>query len=116
MDFKSSLKGGDQEKVLVTFLSSGVYADATGNGLVTIPMSASLSEFEYIDPITKANLEAAGDSSMVATFAAMGINLGISLVFSGSISAMWTMVNTIQLVSLLPLCNVNWPQITVLAF
>ncbi len=76
-------------------MNSDVYTDATGNGLVTIPMSASLSAFEYIDPATKARLEAAGDSSMVATFAAMGINLGISLVFGGSISAMWTMVNTI---------------------
>jgi hypothetical protein len=29
---------------------------------------------------------------------------------------MWTMVNTIQLVSLLPLCNVNWPQISIIVF
>jgi len=54
-----------------------------------------LNSYEYIDPETKAKLNAAGDSSMAATFAAMAINLGISLVFGGSISAMWTMVNTI---------------------
>lgn len=58
-------------------------------------MSGYLSKYEYIDPATKARLDAAGDSSMAATFAAVGINLGISLVFGGSISAMWTMVNTI---------------------
>jgi len=40
---------------------------------------------------------------MLATFGAVAVNLAISLVFGGSISAMWTMVNTIQLISLLPL-------------
>jgi len=30
-----------------------------------------------------------------ATFAGVGINLAISTIFGGSISAMWTMINTI---------------------
>ena len=53
---------------------------------------------------------------MLATFGALAINLAISLIFGGQISAMWTMINTIQMVSLLPLCNINFPQITVLVF
>lgn len=53
---------------------------------------------------------------MLATLGAVGINLAVSLIFGGSISAMWTMVNTIQLVSLLPLMDVDWPTITVLVF
>ena len=32
---------------------------------------------------------------MLATLGGMAINLGISLIFGGSISAMWTMINTI---------------------
>ncbi|CDW89486.1 UNKNOWN [Stylonychia lemnae] len=111
-----SLKGNGKEQVTVEFLSSDIYKDQTGNGMVTNPMYGYLNAYSYIDPETKAKLDAAGDSSMVATFAAMGINLGISLVFGGSISAMWTMVNTIQLVSLLPLCNINYPQIAILVF
>ena len=51
---------------------------------------------------------------MLATFGAVAINLVISQLFGGSIAAMWTMVNTIQLISLLPLCNVNFPKITVM--
>jgi len=46
----------------------------------------------------------------------VAINLAISLVFGGSISAMWTMVNTIQMISLLPLCAVKYPPIAILVF
>jgi hypothetical protein len=53
---------------------------------------------------------------MLTTFGAMAINLGISTIFGGSISAMWTMVNTIQLVSLLPLTAVNYPEIVKIVF
>lgn len=80
---------------MIQFLNSNIYKDNTGNGINLTPLYGYLSAFDYIDPETKAKLDSAGDSSMVATFAAMGINLGISLVFGGSISAMWTMVNTI---------------------
>ena len=53
---------------------------------------------------------------MLATFGGVALNLAISLIFGGSISAMWTMVNTIQLVSLLPLTAVNYPYIVRLVF
>ena len=79
-------------------------------------MVGYLSPYKYIDPVAAAKLNAAGDTSMLATFAGVAINLGISIVFGGSISAMWTMVNTIQLVSLLPLCDVDWPPISVMVF
>jgi hypothetical protein len=58
-------------------------------------MSGTLNAYDYLDPNLAANLDAAGDSSVVATFLGAAINLGISLIFGGSISAMWTMVNTI---------------------
>ncbi|CDW91263.1 fu domain containing protein [Stylonychia lemnae] len=111
-----SLKGNEKEIVIVTFQSSSIYKDPTGNGMNVKPMYAYLNKYDYIDPETKAKLNAAGDTSMLATFGAVAINLAISLVFGGSISAMWTMVNTIQLISLLPLCNVNYPPITLLIF
>jgi hypothetical protein len=114
LEVKQSLKG--TEKIKLQFLTSKIYVDNTGNGIITLPLTGSLPVYEYIDPATKAKLDAAGDTSMLATFGGMAINLGISLVFGGSISAMWTMVNTIQLISLLPLMDVNWPNIVVLVF
>ena len=110
----STLKGS--EKVILTFLNSKIYVDNAGNGIITLPISGSLVAYTYIDPATKAKLDAAGDTSMLATLGGMAINLAISLIFGGSISAMWTMVNTIQLISLLPLMDVNWPNIVVLVF
>jgi hypothetical protein len=62
---------------------------------VTIPISGYLSPYSYIDPATAAALNSAGTTSMLATLGAVGINLAVSLIFGGSISAMWTMVNTI---------------------
>lgn len=79
----------------ISFLSNNLYIDATGNGMIKTPLSGLLSKYDFIDAATKAKLDAAGDSSMMATFGAMALNLGISLIFGGSISAMWTMVNTI---------------------
>ena len=69
--------------------------DDTGNGIVTIPISGYLNPYSYIDPATAANLNAAGTSSMLATLGVVALNLVVSIVFGGSISAMWTMVNTI---------------------
>lgn len=95
MTFYSSLKGGGSETVTITFLKPTVYLDQTGNGMIVTPMTGSLSKYDFIDSATKAKLDAAGENSMVATLSAMALNLGISLIFGGSISAMWTMVNTI---------------------
>ncbi|CDW80137.1 UNKNOWN [Stylonychia lemnae] len=111
-----SLKGEEKERLSLTFLSPNTYKDPTGNGMALKPLYTYLNKYDYINPETKAKLEAAGDSSMMATLVAVLINLGISLVFGGSVSAMWTMVNTIQLISLLPLCDVNYPGITLLIF
>ena len=114
LSMKSSLKG--TEKVFLNFLNGKIYLDNAGNGIITTPLSGQLQAYLYIDPATKAKLDAAGDTSMLATLGGMALNLAISLIFGGSISAMWTMVNTIQLVSLLPLMSVNWPNIVVLVF
>ncbi|CDW87691.1 fu domain containing protein [Stylonychia lemnae] len=111
-----TLKGSENEQVVIQFSDPNVYKDATGNGMIVLPMYSFLNKFDYIDPETKAKLDSAGDTSMLATFGAVAINLAISLVFGGSISAMWTMVNTIQLISLLPLCNIKYPAITLLVF
>lgn len=55
-----------------------MYKDATGNGVLTIPMYSYLSKYDYIDPATKAKIDAAGNTSMFATFGAVAINLVIS--------------------------------------
>lgn len=46
--------------------------------MITIPLTAYLNAYDYIDPATKAKLNAAGDTSMFATFGAVAINLVIS--------------------------------------
>ena len=114
--FYSSLKGGQQEKVTISFINPKVYVNNVGNGVVTIPISEYLSAYQYIDPVTAAKLDSAGKNSMLATLGAVGLNLAVSLIFGGSISAMWTMVNTIQLISLLPLMDIDYPQITIIVF
>jgi len=110
------LRGNDKEQISIFFKDPSTFLDQAGNGIVNKPLYTFLNKYEYIDPETKAKLDSAGNTSMIATLGAVLINLAISLVFGGSISAMWTMVNTIQLISLLPLCNVNYPAISLLIF
>lgn len=54
MNFYSSIKGNSKEIVTVKFLDDHVYQDATGNGLIVVPLSSYLNKFDYIDPATKA--------------------------------------------------------------
>ena len=73
-----------------------LYIDGNGNELGGFgPHSDYLNEYEYIDEATKARLDSAGNTSMLATVGTMVVNLAISLIFGGSIQAMWVMVNTI---------------------
>lgn len=100
----------------IKFTNSMVYTDTSGNGVSGAPMAGYLNAYTYVDPQQAASINAASENTMMITFGAMALNLAISLIFGGSISAMWTMVNTIQLISLLPLMNVNFPDLVVLVF
>ena len=95
MDFFTTLKGNGAETVEITFLDLDVYIDNNGNGLASGRLQGDLSEQEYIDPLTAAKLAEASKLGLIASAGAMALNLGISLIFGGSISAMWTMINTI---------------------
>jgi hypothetical protein len=100
----------------VTWLDANVYQDDAGNGLYTSPMSAELNPYSYIDPLLAAQLNDSADSTMYASILIMVLNLGLSLVFGGSLDAMWTMVNTVQMVSLLPLKSVPYPENVIIFF
>jgi hypothetical protein len=73
-------------------------------------MSATLNEYSYIDPLLAAQLNDSAGSTMYASILIMCLNLGLSLVFGGSLDAMWTMVNTVQMISLLPLKSIPYPE------
>jgi len=95
MTFQTTLFGDGQETVTVKFTEPKVYTDNAGNGLGTSQIKGDLSGFEYVDPLEAAKLEKAGQLSLMASLGVMALNLGISIIFGGSISAMWVMVNTI---------------------
>lgn len=93
LDVKQSLFG--YEYLRITFKVSETYIDSMGNGLNTAPLEGGLQLYEYIDPMTRIQLEAGASSGFWASMLAMGLNFGFSIVFGGSLAAMWTMVNTI---------------------
>jgi hypothetical protein len=95
MTFYTTLQGSNKESIIVKFINSEVYVDNSGNGVSGAPMNGYLSAYTYIDPVSEASMNAAGSNTMLVTIGAMALNLGISLIFGGSISAMWTMVNTV---------------------
>ena len=103
LTFYQTLIGDGSEVVIVEFLDGNLFKDAAGNPMMTMPLRDTLNPYEYIDPLLAARLNSSAGSAFYTSMAIMAINLSLSIVFGGSLDAMWTMVNLVQLISLLPL-------------
>lgn len=78
LSFYNSLKGNSKELLTIQFLDDQIYVDGTGNGMNTFPLTSYLNKFDYIDPQTKAQIDAASDTSILATYGVVVLNLVIS--------------------------------------
>ena len=84
--------------------------------MMTVPLRDTLNPYEYVDPLLAARLSSSAGSAFYTSMAIMAINLSLSIVFGGSLDAMWTMVNLVQLISLLPLQSIPYPPTVVIFF
>ena len=53
LEFQSTIKGNQLERVSLKFTNPMIYVDAAGNPVQATPLNGYLSPFEYIDPSTK---------------------------------------------------------------
>jgi len=97
-------------------LDGNLFKDTAGNSMMTVPLRDTLNPYEYVDPLLAARLSSSAGSAFYTSMAIMAINLSLSIVFGGSLDAMWTMVNLVQLISLLPLQSIPYPPTVVIFF
>jgi hypothetical protein len=64
----------------------------------------------YIDPAEAAAIAGAGNTVLFGLLIAVGFNLVISLLSTGSLEIMWTFLNVVQILNYVPALSLNYPQ------
>ena len=88
------MKGNGIERVEIYITDTSIILDQSENHVYQSLLKADLNQFDYIDPIVKEKIDKATSSSGILIALAIALCLLISIIFGGSISAMWIMINT----------------------
>jgi hypothetical protein len=103
-----SLRGN--EKLTLRFLSAGTFQDLAGNGIILVPMAGQLSKFKYRDPFWSNFLDGICDYILFALSAIAAGNIISAQVWGVSTTSLWTTIAYLQMLTMVPLLNVNWPM------
>jgi hypothetical protein len=96
--------------VTIRFLNSHTFEDNAKNGIIMVPLTGFLSAFEYIDPYWSIQLDGIADYLIVVLGFLIGGNVVASTYFGASTTPLWTTVAYIQMITMVPLLAVNWPN------
>jgi hypothetical protein len=96
--------------VTVVFLNGHTFQDSSGNGIVQVPLTGFLSAFEFRDPFWSIFLDGIADYIIISAIALAFINIVLAQYYSVSTTSLWTTIFYIQMITLVPLMNVNWPN------
>ena len=106
----SSLLGNYKETITVTFNNQSIMKDVDGNNLETTRMEIQVP---FSAVVLSADEEAQANSqssfSIISLILTFGTSMLIQVVLGGTIEATWLLLGTLQLMSLLPLLNLNLP-------
>ena len=99
------------ESLILEFSQTGnaLVSDLASNRLSTFQWSVGLNPFAYETPEEIEVVNSTGNSIGGFTILTFLVNLLISLILSGSLEAMWNLVNILQLINLLPLLSLYFP-------
>ena len=108
--FLSSLLGNYKETITVTVNNQSIMQDLDNNNLETtnmeiqVPFSAVVLSDEE-----EAQANSQSSYSIISLILTFGTSIFIQVVLGGAIEATWLLLGTLQLMSLLPLLNLNLP-------
>ncbi|CAI2371721.1 unnamed protein product [Moneuplotes crassus] len=109
-EFLSSLAGDHQETITVTFNKPELFIDSDGNALSNTNTSLTIPFFKsVVSDEEKAAASAQSSASLLSLILALGSSTFISVVLGGTIEATWLLFGCIQLMSFVPLFNMNLP-------
>ena len=61
-------------------------------------------------------IETAGTGMVISLLIAVGVNLLVSILSSGSMEIMWSFLNVVQIMNYIPILSLNFPNILTLMF
>jgi len=94
----------------LTFNSPELFTDSDGNALSTKEVSKEIPFFlSVISDEQKAAAQAQSSASLITLLLTLGSSVFISVVLGGTIEATWLLFGCIQLMSFVPLFNLNLP-------
>lgn len=109
-EFLSSLYGDLKETITITIHNNQILEDLDGNYLKTVEMKIKIPF--YLTVLTseeKRVAQAQSGFSIVTMLLTFGTSFFIQVVLGGTIEATWLLLGTLQLMSFLPLLNLNLP-------
>ena len=110
MDFQSSLLGENQETITVFFNNIAILEDIDRNYLQTEEESIEVPyQLVVLSDEEKAAANSQANTSLLSLILTFGTSLLFQFVMGGTIEATWLLLGTLQLMSLLPLLNLNLP-------
>ena len=110
LKFLSSLLGNDQESILITINNQRIIQDMDNNNLETTTMQRQIPfQLIVLSPEEKAQANSQSSYSIISLILTFGTSIFIQVVLGGAIEATWLLLGTLQLMSLLPLLNLNLP-------
>ena len=108
--FLSSLLGNDQETILIKINNQSIIQDLDNNNLETTTMQRQIPfQLIVLSPEEKAQANSQSSYSIISLILTFGTSIFIQVVLGGAIEATWLLLGTLQLMSLLPLLNLNLP-------
>ena len=110
MNFESSLLGEYQETIYITFNDQSIIKDLDLNKMQTSEVSVEVPfQLIVISDEEKAAVSSQSSLSIISLILTFGTSTFIQVVLGGTIEATWLLLGTLQLMSLLPLLNMNLP-------
>lgn len=108
--FESSLFGENEELIKITYNDLSILQDIDGNYLQTSYMEVEVPfQLIVLSEDEKAAASSQSSASIISLLLTFGTSVLIQMVLGGTIEATWLLLGTIQLMSLLPLLNMNLP-------
>ena len=99
------------ETITLTFNNQEILQDIDGNFLTTRTTSVQIPfQFIYLSDEDKAAASQQSNASLITILLTFGSSLFLQIALGGTIEATWLLFGTIQLMSLVPLFNLNLPS------
>ena len=111
MEYLSTIYGENTETITITIHNQDIIKDLDGNKLKTENMDVIIPYYYFVlSEEEKAEARSRSNYSIISLILTFGTSIFIQVVLGGAVEATWLLLGTLQLMSFLPLLNLNLPS------